>query len=465
MSARPGSVKTNGSLRQVVGSAHAARSRPVSAPLHRQGKDAENARRAPKREGQPGMDPRRQPMRTLNRQFSAAGMVHRQTSGPTVNAEAAARSMARSTSATTLRTRPKTAPLPGSSDSRSVARRTAPKQAAPPATTTAFRSDALQLEVSLTERLHTWQQSSQSSFAAAAGAADRSGVRDFGSSVGVDSRFGRSAPTETPQQASSSAAPPAKSSKLAIYRELFEEVIERDKVFGSLLRKIKRAYDVFIDEHIDHKPSAEQVVDQLRGNIFGPQMSEVEHLQQEMEILRSQAAYAHHRERYLTETLRAHGIPVDLESIPAPPLGFSEREAPMDGLSHTQASSGGRGGSQDTAKPQYRNGDPGGPFSGLDDESSTAMGSSHPSKSRSGAPQQSDGPSAANFSIDSGRSGLSETRGGLSHGSANTPPAPTVFKRPPWVPALNLASVHRADSGGEESVEDDLEDLPELARC
>mmetsp|Transcript_133785 Transcript_133785/g.303446 ORF Transcript_133785/g.303446 Transcript_133785/m.303446 type:complete len:465 (+) Transcript_133785:100-1494(+) len=464
MSARPGSVKTNGSLRQVVGTAHAGRSRPVSAPLHRQGKDAENARRAPKREAQPGMDPRRQPMRTLNRQFSAAGVVNRQTSGPVVNAEAASRPMARSTSATSLRARPKTAPLPGSSDSRSMARRTAPKHAAPPAASTAFRSDALQLEVSLTERLHTWQQTSQSSYAPAAASPDRSAPRDFGSSAGVDSRFGRSAPAETPQQASATPAP-AKSSKLAIYRELFEEVIERDKVFGSLLRKIKRAYDVFIDEHIDHKPSAEQVVDQLRGNIFGTPMSEVEHLQQEMEILRSQAAYAQHRERYLTETLRANGVPVDLDSIPAPPLGYSERDVPMDGLLHPHASNGGRGGAHDMAKPQYRNGDPPGPFSGLDDESSTVMGSSHPSTNVCGAPHQSDGRSAANFSIDSERSGVSDSRGGIGNLSSNTRSLPTTFKRPPWVPALNLASVHRAESGGEESMEDDLEDLPELARC
>merc|ERR1719262_1517253 len=35
-------------------------------------------------------------------------------------------------------------------------------------------------------------------------------------------------------------------SRLKIYSDLFEEVIERDRVFGSLLRKIKTAYDMLL---------------------------------------------------------------------------------------------------------------------------------------------------------------------------------------------------------------------------
>merc|ERR1719512_52319 len=39
-------------------------------------------------------------------------------------------------------------------------------------------------------------------------------------------------------------APPE--SRLKIYSDLFEEVIERDRVFGSLLRKVKTAYDTML---------------------------------------------------------------------------------------------------------------------------------------------------------------------------------------------------------------------------
>merc|ERR1711871_359688 len=35
-------------------------------------------------------------------------------------------------------------------------------------------------------------------------------------------------------------------SRLKVYSNLFEEVIERDKVYGSLLRKVKTAYDSFL---------------------------------------------------------------------------------------------------------------------------------------------------------------------------------------------------------------------------
>lgn len=40
--------------------------------------------------------------------------------------------------------------------------------------------------------------------------------------------------------------PPMHESRLKIYSDLFEEVIERDRVFGSLLRKIKTAYDMLL---------------------------------------------------------------------------------------------------------------------------------------------------------------------------------------------------------------------------
>lgn len=46
-----------------------------------------------------------------------------------------------------------------------------------------------------------------------------------------------------------SAAP---ESRLKIYSDLFEEVIERDRVFGSLLRKIKTAYDMLLVKGGEH---------------------------------------------------------------------------------------------------------------------------------------------------------------------------------------------------------------------
>merc|ERR1719401_803453 len=44
-------------------------------------------------------------------------------------------------------------------------------------------------------------------------------------------------------------------SRLKIYSDLFEEVIERDRVFGSLLRKIKTAYDMLLVRGSEHGPS------------------------------------------------------------------------------------------------------------------------------------------------------------------------------------------------------------------
>ncbi|CAE7454258.1 unnamed protein product, partial [Symbiodinium pilosum] len=35
---------------------------------------------------------------------------------------------------------------------------------------------------------------------------------------------------------------------LKIYSDLFEEVIERDRVFGTLLRKVKTAYDMHLQD-------------------------------------------------------------------------------------------------------------------------------------------------------------------------------------------------------------------------
>jgi len=45
----------------------------------------------------------------------------------------------------------------------------------------------------------------------------------------------------------------ASESRLKIYSDLFEEVIERDRVFGSLLRKIKTAYDMLLVKNSDHE--------------------------------------------------------------------------------------------------------------------------------------------------------------------------------------------------------------------
>jgi len=42
-------------------------------------------------------------------------------------------------------------------------------------------------------------------------------------------------------------------SRLKIYSDLFEEVIERDRVFGSLLRKIKTAYDMLLLQCMDER--------------------------------------------------------------------------------------------------------------------------------------------------------------------------------------------------------------------
>jgi len=53
------------------------------------------------------------------------------------------------------------------------------------------------------------------------------------------------ADTPAPGSVADSALP---ESRLKIYSDLFEEVIERDRVFGSLLRKIKTAYDMMLVE-------------------------------------------------------------------------------------------------------------------------------------------------------------------------------------------------------------------------
>merc|ERR1719203_1364450 len=51
--------------------------------------------------------------------------------------------------------------------------------------------------------------------------------------------------------------------RLKIYSDLFEEVIERDRVFGSLLRKIKTAYESVLCQGVPDLPEGP----------FGPDMS------------------------------------------------------------------------------------------------------------------------------------------------------------------------------------------------
>lgn len=53
-------------------------------------------------------------------------------------------------------------------------------------------------------------------------------------------------------------------SRLKIYSDLFEEVIERDKVFGSLLRKIKTAYDSLL-RPVERRPPTMQMEAPMSG--------------------------------------------------------------------------------------------------------------------------------------------------------------------------------------------------------
>lgn len=105
-------------------------------------------------------------------------------------------------------------------------------------------SDALELEVSLTEGLHM---------------ACQEGLRDLGatdlavgSAVAAGARVkGEELSSERPSCGSGSERAGVETAsmtpaKLRIYEELFEAIIERDKVFGPLLRKVKTAYSVYV---------------------------------------------------------------------------------------------------------------------------------------------------------------------------------------------------------------------------
>jgi len=105
-------------------------------------------------------------------------------------------------------------------------------------------SDALELEVSLTEGLHMACQEGLRDLGAtelAPGPVTMSGARTKGEELSSERRSCGSGSDRAGVETTSMT--PA---KLRIYEELFEAIIERDKVFGPLLRKVKTAYSVYV---------------------------------------------------------------------------------------------------------------------------------------------------------------------------------------------------------------------------
>lgn len=79
--------------------------------------------------------------------------------------------------------------------------------------------------------------------------------------------------------------------KIQAFGHTFEEVIKRDKNFGSLLTKIKKAYDEYLHKHLDrlesdHKQSASPSIEASNSELL-------EKVQEyEREIRRMQEALA-----------------------------------------------------------------------------------------------------------------------------------------------------------------------------
>merc|ERR1719316_1921579 len=164
--------------------------------------------------------------RVLRRAVSPVGGIRRSTSSHSLFSGAPLRSPVQREArpSTPALARPKAAPAPSSAATPAPslgARRPISAHKSPPHGPPQSHADALELEVSLTE-----------------------GLREVRSrDLDAEARNARGADPEREPGHAAAAMTPA---KMRIYEQLFDAIIERDKVFGGLLRKVKSAYSAYL---------------------------------------------------------------------------------------------------------------------------------------------------------------------------------------------------------------------------